>query len=726
MKTGAKPSKRISAKRALTAFLATISLAVPACAQLSEVFVYDNRANNSGFFAKNGGATNLISGTTSNTITRLGADDITPISGYSGLPVSNIFFAVINGDSVAVSARPRIRIYQGDGANGGPGTLVVGYTFSPISFAANSGSAFYFHPTGLNLPSGTFWMGMTFDNNFNGSGATDSNLNNLGMAIFDPPVAGSSDDVFFLTDPATSGSYLASNPTGTFTYFGGSPVANFYFAVSVLASNSPSLPPVANSQTITLLKNSTAVITLSGSDPGGNPLSYTLQTFPTNGTLSGTAPNLSYQPNTDYTGPDAFSFSVNNGTTDSVPALVSMSVINSLGLIINPTFDASITTDPNAGAIMSAINSAIAVYESKFYDNVTVNILFAQITTGLGQSQTYVGTTDWTTYLNALTSDIKTTNDVLAVANLPGGLNNPVDHTSQITLTTANFRALGINVNPPGSYDSTVSINVSLCNLYRPPADRSKYDIMAVASHEIDEVLGTSSGLGRSHIRPPDLFRYSSTPLVRSYTTSFDDAYFSLDGVNDLARYNQDSGGDYGDWWSISSHSPIRVQDAFGSPGTTPDLGVELTVLDAIGWDLAVYAGSPSFLSTSNSGSSIRFTWSSVFGRTYQVQYETNINSAAWINLGGPITATGPTTSASDAIGPDAQRYYRVGLLPPPIPAPPLTDPNSILHGPLKLSTHILNPAPDPRNSASARPISAPLNWSSSVQRLTPIPLTGE
>src|SRR5262249_10193138 len=154
-----------------------------------------------------------------------------------------------------------------------------------------------------------------------------------------------------------------------------------------------------------------------------------------------------------------------------------------------------------------------------------------------------------------------TTNDTLALAHLPGGNTDPVTGGANITLTLPNLRALGFSANPPDN-DSTIYVNLASCNLDRTTIDPSKFDLMAVVSHEIDEVLGTASGLGEANIHPPDLFRYSSTPGARNYTTSGDNAYFSLDGTNLLARYNQSGSGDYGDWWSSGAHTP-QVQDAF-------------------------------------------------------------------------------------------------------------------------------------------------------------------
>ena len=85
-------------------------------------------------------------------------------------------------------------------------------------------------------------------------------------------------------------------------------------------------PPVANSQSVSVVKNVAKAITLTGSDVDGDILTYAVATNPTNGTLTGTAPNLTYMPNTDYTGPDSFTFTVSDGLAISAPATVSITV----------------------------------------------------------------------------------------------------------------------------------------------------------------------------------------------------------------------------------------------------------------------------------------------------------------------------------------------------------------------------------------------------------------
>ena len=91
-------------------------------------------------------------------------------------------------------------------------------------------------------------------------------------------------------------------------------------------------------------------ITLTGSDPEGVALSYNVTVAPQSGTLSGTAPNLTYTPNADFNGSDEFSFTVNDGAQDSAPATVSITV--------NPVDDAP---QANAQAVATDEDTPLAI-----------------------------------------------------------------------------------------------------------------------------------------------------------------------------------------------------------------------------------------------------------------------------------------------------------------------------------------------------------------------------
>jgi hypothetical protein len=76
---------------------------------------------------------------------------------------------------------------------------------------------------------------------------------------------------------------------------------------------------------VTVSHNTTSPITLSAT--GNGTLVYGVLSSPAHGTLSGTAPNLTYTSTPGYSGADSFTFNANNGT-DSNIATVSITVIN--------------------------------------------------------------------------------------------------------------------------------------------------------------------------------------------------------------------------------------------------------------------------------------------------------------------------------------------------------------------------------------------------------------
>ena len=85
--------------------------------------------------------------------------------------------------------------------------------------------------------------------------------------------------------------------------------------------------PVANYQTITIYKNTPTWFDITGTDDDGDPLTYFIVDQPTIGHISNTAPNIKYTSGLDALGPDSFTFKVNDGTSDSNTATVSINVI---------------------------------------------------------------------------------------------------------------------------------------------------------------------------------------------------------------------------------------------------------------------------------------------------------------------------------------------------------------------------------------------------------------
>jgi hypothetical protein len=277
------------------------------------------------------------------------------------------------------------------------------------------------------------------------------------------------------------------------------------------------------------------------------------------------------------------------------------------GLVISPTFDSSITNNPNAAAIEAMINRAIAIYEALYSDPITVFILFRYSTTKpngtpigspnqIALSNYVVYSPSWNTYISALQADAKTADDATANASLPP---NPL--SANIIPSSANGRALGGDTPPAmfddatvavgGPYDGIVTLNSGAPYSFVRPPNSSNFDAQTAVEHEIDEVLGLGSRLNssNSNVRPQDLFSWSSSG-VRNITTS-GTRYFSVDGgTTPIINFNQTANMDFGDWESDPCpQSNPAVQDSFGCRGQAEDISAtspEGINLDVIGYDL--------------------------------------------------------------------------------------------------------------------------------------------
>ena len=138
----------------------------------------------------------------------------------------------------------------------------------------------------------------------------------------------------------------------SFTYKSNDGSADSNTALVTITVNPLNDPPVATPQTLVTDEDTPLAITLSGSDANSDPLTYTVVDPPTNGDLSGTAPDLVYTPHLNYNGPDSFTFKVNDGTVDSLSAAIT--------LTINPVNDAPVAM-PDAAETYTGIAVIIPV-----------------------------------------------------------------------------------------------------------------------------------------------------------------------------------------------------------------------------------------------------------------------------------------------------------------------------------------------------------------------------
>lgn len=143
---------------------------------------------------------------------------------------------------------------------------------------------------------------------------------------------------YFIQDPPSHGflsglpPYLTYNPAvnysgaDSFTFWVNDGMLDSLAATVDLTIQAINDAPFAQSQDVITLIDTPIAINLVGSDVESSPLSYTIIEQPGHGDLSGVAPDLTYTPETGYVGSDSFTFAVNDGLLDSLPALVQITI----------------------------------------------------------------------------------------------------------------------------------------------------------------------------------------------------------------------------------------------------------------------------------------------------------------------------------------------------------------------------------------------------------------
>jgi hypothetical protein len=110
-----------------------------------------------------------------------------------------------------------------------------------------------------------------------------------------------------------------------------------------------SATPTASSRYLNLSEDTALDVTLTGSDPDGDALTFDVVQQPVHGTLSGTGANLTYTPAANYNGVDVFYFTVNDGVLTSNAARVDLHVN-------------SIPDAPVANAVSIATNEDVTLW----------------------------------------------------------------------------------------------------------------------------------------------------------------------------------------------------------------------------------------------------------------------------------------------------------------------------------------------------------------------------
>jgi hypothetical protein len=211
---------------------------------------------------------------------------------------------------------------------------------------------------------------------------------------------------------------------------------------------------------------------------------------PTHGNLSGSAPNLTYTPATNYFGPDSFTFRVNDGQADSTVALVEISVtavndapIVSAGpdwFISLPTNSVTLQGSVSDDEFPLASPDVIAWSVVSGPGLVTFGTSNAAVTTA-----TFSGPGIYVLRLTASDSLLTTSDDVEVIVNAPPLVNAGADQTNNlpgvVTLngsvtddllpTNGGLTVLWAKVSGPG----TVVLEIPPQPTRRPPLARAVF-----------------------------------------------------------------------------------------------------------------------------------------------------------------------------------------------------------------------------------------------------------
>jgi Big-like domain-containing protein len=88
----------------------------------------------------------------------------------------------------------------------------------------------------------------------------------------------------------------------------------------------PNRVPLADDQALTVGQGGSLPITLTGSDPDGDTLTFTVADAPHDGTLSGSGAKLTYTPRPDFSGTDTFGFKADDGKSPPVEGRITIKV----------------------------------------------------------------------------------------------------------------------------------------------------------------------------------------------------------------------------------------------------------------------------------------------------------------------------------------------------------------------------------------------------------------
>ena len=516
---------------------------------------------------------------------------------------------------------------------------------------------------------------------------------NLVLTASDPDIPSNSLAFVILSSP-TNGLLSGFNPnSGAVTYtpnlnYNG--LDSFLFTVSdgsLLATGQVSIivtpvndPPVAQADAYSMGIGTTLAVAVPGilandtNIDGPNPLSAELVSGPVHGLLS-LNPNgaFTYRPTNYYIGTDSFSYRASDGLTNSGLATVSIAVSYELRILsislssgvatvtwasisnqvyrlqyrnsLSETNWTDVSPDVLATGPITSTTNALGTGPQRFYRIVLVALqgihngpaLPSQINRSVNELSSLIVTN------TAIDNDIPLLplTYTLAVTNLLDNslvLNASIDGNGVITWTPTEAQGPSTNrlttVVSDGSLSATNSFTVTVTEVNTAPALTAQSDRTIAPLH----TLAVSNAAADSDV-PANALSYQ---LINAPAGAVIDA----SGVITWTPTEAQASSTYTITTVVTDNGvpPLIATNRFGVTVTEREFRITSFIII--------------------NGVAV-ITWNSVPGQTYQLCYSDNLSGGTWINVLPTVTATGLTTSSTNALGTSPQRFYRVQLVPP-------------------------------------------------------------
>jgi hypothetical protein len=448
-----------------------------------------------------------------------------------------------------------------------------------------------------------------------------------------------------------------------------------------------SLGPVAQPDTFTATSPSLTIPppgVLTNDLPGarGTNLLAILLTPPANGSVTlSTNGGFTYTQGASFSGSDSFTYKANDGVQDSPPATVTISAV------VPPSFSDDFTRSSDPGPIAPWVLQA------------------GQWTVTGGEL--HGGTNTLQTYANVFLTNSWSDYTVQARFRFPvgafgGGVGGRLD-----PISGQHYAGWIYPENSPGGPTLFRLIKFSNWTTWSPVAQAPLVSVgtnfhtvkLAFKAGQISAFVDGSEVVSVADTSPPV---YTSGGISLDMWTDVAGYVFAVDSVQVAALVADDS-------YNVNQNSVLNV----GAPGVLlNDTDVYGTSLVAIpistpahgsltlnsngsftytptsgfsGTDSFVYQANdgatnlgtarvtinvvnsnpaPVFLSISLSNLVTTLKWSAIPGRTYRLQYKTNLVDAQWTPVSPDVVAAGTVVQATNAVGTTSRRFYNVLLLP--------------------------------------------------------------